>query len=33
MATRLFSDRELRKSMKYIKQTGLISTFTGKGDF
>ncbi len=29
----LFSDRELRKSMKYIKQTGLISTFTGKSTF
>src|SRR5262245_5457456 len=29
----LFSDRELRKSMKYIKQTGLISTFTGKATF
>ena len=29
----LFSDKELRKSMKYIKQTGLISTFTGKSTF
>src|SRR5215831_2232818 len=29
----LFSDKELRKSMKYIKQTGLISTFTGKATF
>jgi outer membrane protein insertion porin family len=29
----LFSDGELRKSMKYIKQTGLISTFTGKATF
>ncbi|MCI0723364.1 MAG: outer membrane protein assembly factor BamA [Acidobacteria bacterium] len=29
----LFSDRELRKSMKYVKQTGLISTFTGKSTF
>jgi outer membrane protein insertion porin family len=29
----VFSDRELRKSMKFIKQTGLISTFTGKATF
>src|SRR2546429_13406 len=29
----LFSGRELRKSMKYIKQKGLISTFTGKSTF
>jgi outer membrane protein insertion porin family len=29
----LFSDKELRKSMKYIKQKGLISTFTGKSTF
>ena len=29
----LFSDKELRKSMKYVKQTGLISTFTGKATF
>ncbi|MBM3801828.1 MAG: outer membrane protein assembly factor BamA [Acidimicrobiia bacterium] len=29
----VFSDRELRKSMKYIKQTDLISTFTGKATF
>jgi outer membrane protein insertion porin family len=29
----LFSDKELRKSMKYIKQKGFISTFTGKSTF
>jgi outer membrane protein insertion porin family len=29
----LFSDKELRKSMKYIKQKGLISTFTGRSTF
>ncbi|MEW5974291.1 MAG: outer membrane protein assembly factor BamA [Acidobacteriota bacterium] len=29
----VFSDRQLRKSMKYIKETGLISTFTGKATF
>lgn len=29
----LFSDKELRQSMKYIKQQGLISTFTGKATY
>jgi outer membrane protein insertion porin family len=29
----VFSDKELRKSMKYIKETGLISTFTGKATY
>ena len=29
----VFSDKDLRKSMKYIKETGLISTFTGKSTF
>ena len=29
----LFSDRELRRSMKFIKQTGLIAFFTGKTKF
>jgi outer membrane protein insertion porin family len=29
----LFSDKELRKSMKYIKEKGFISTFTGKSTF
>jgi len=29
----LFSDRELRDSMKYIKETGVVSSFTGKSTF
>jgi outer membrane protein insertion porin family len=29
----VYSGKQLRKSMKYIKETGLISTFTGKSTF
>ncbi len=29
----VYSDKQLKKSMKYIKETGLISTFTGKSTF
>lgn len=29
----IFSDGELRKSMEFIKETGLISTFSGKSKF